>query len=163
MAASWRRAVMPNCCWPARCMRGWRSCSLPTRRWPDRLLRGRQRCWRDAQQRAIVLVGQYIKQAVRPLAHIADALVQGCEQRFAAQFLELLIEHHPLEATGSGNLATSPTAHEEIALPGREPVRVIERKPSGRNGRHPQHQWLLHIIGYRQGRMARAVVVAAEA
>src|SRR5689334_5441407 len=61
----------------------------------------------DAQQRAVVLVGDDVQQAVRPLPHVANALMQRVEQSLAAELLELVVEHDALETTRARDLAAA--------------------------------------------------------
>src|SRR5512139_1113631 len=67
----------------------------------------------DAQDGALRLVGGHVEQSIRPLLHIADALVQTGEQGFAPQLLELVVEQHAIEAARARHLAIAQAADEQ--------------------------------------------------
>src|SRR5690606_2493593 len=119
----------------------------------------------DPQNRALVLVGHDVQQAVRTLRDVADALAQLDEQALAAQLLEVLIEQHAIEPAGARNLAVAQAADEQIAFPFRKRIAGVERKARYRDCGRPIHDRRL-VARMRRAFVARlpwARIRAAEA
>src|SRR5687767_9248497 len=74
----------------------------------------------DPQQRTVVFIRQDVEESIRALAYVADALVQLGEQCFAAQLFQLVVEDHPLQATGSRDFAAPRAPDKEVAFPRRK-------------------------------------------
>src|SRR5688572_26156788 len=70
----------------------------------------------------VVLGGQHVQQAIRSLTHVADALFQFAEHRFAPDLLPAFIELDALHLTRRRRLALAQAADEKVALPAGEHV-----------------------------------------
>ena len=116
----------------------------------------------EAQQHAVVLVGDHVDQAVGALAHVADALVQLRQQRLAPQLFQLVVQHHALQAARARHLAAPRAAHEEVALPRREAIAGIEGHSRRRDRRDPQDERLLDARAERAFRLSRAFVACGR-
>src|SRR6478752_10070359 len=92
----------------------------------------------DANQCAVVLVGDHVNEPVGSLTNVANPLMQIRQQPLAAQLLELVVHDHALERARARNLANPCAADEEIALPRWEAVARIEGEPGWRDRRQPE-------------------------
>src|SRR5262245_55070546 len=90
-----------------------------------------------SQDRTLDLICCNVDEPIRPLLHIADALVQVTQQRLATQLFHVVVEEHAIELARAGNLALAQAADEEVALPLRQLVARVEREPRYGNRRHP--------------------------
>src|SRR5688572_19822420 len=117
----------------------------------------------DPQQGPLFFVRQYVQQAVRTLADVADPLPQIDEQRFAPQFFHFLVEQDPLEVSCTRDLTSPKGAHENVALPLRQLVAGIEGQPGRGDGRHPDHHRRLEAGVSGALRLPRSLIAPAVA
>src|SRR5262249_24829260 len=83
---------------------------------------------------------QKVKQTIRSLTHVPDALTPVRDQRFAAQFFHFFIEENPFQMSRSWNFPCSEGTHEYITLPlGKLVTRIKSHAGDGNRG-SPVHQ-----------------------
>ena len=109
------------------------------------------------------MVRQHVEQLVGPLAHLADALAEVLQQRFAAQLLHLVVEDDALQVAGAGDAALLQGADEDVALPRREQVAGVDGEAGGGDGGQPHHDRRLVAVAGRVRRDPRAGIEAPEA
>src|SRR5262245_10313619 len=80
----------------------------------------------DAENRAVVFVGEQVQELVRTLPHVANSLPQIHEQHLAPQLFHVLVEQDPLQMPGAGDLAHAHAADEHVALPLRQLAARVE-------------------------------------
>src|SRR5690606_19340456 len=118
----------------------------------------------DAENGALVLVGDDIEQPVRPLTHVADTLAQIVQQHLAAQLLELLVEQDALELARARHLALAQPADEPVALPVRQRAAGIEAEARyGDGGRPVDDRRLEPLVRRAVSRLPGAGIGAAQA
>jgi len=83
----------------------------------------------DAQDRTLQLIRRDVEQAIGPLLHIADALMQVDQQRFATQLFHLVVEQQRDRAGRAGDLTLAHATHEQIPFPLRQLVARVEVSP----------------------------------
>src|SRR6185369_2790885 len=81
---------------------------------------------------ARVFISQHVQIAVRPLTHVANALMKLRQNRFSLDGLTLLVERDATDVTGATRSSLNHRADERIALPLREPIASVERDAGGR-------------------------------
>src|SRR5690606_16595966 len=96
--------------------------------------------------RAVTLVRDHVQQAVRTLAHVANAPAPILQQRLAAQLFEVLVHDDALELARGRDLAVAHAADEEIALPARKAIARVERHARDRDRRYPRHDGVDHAL-----------------
>src|SRR5688572_29863993 len=89
------------------------------------------------QNDRVRFVGRDVEEAVTALLHIPDSPAQVAEQRFPSQFLVVLVDQDPIEASRPGNLAVAHPADEDIALPLRQTIAGVEADARHGNCGHP--------------------------
>jgi len=77
----------------------------------------------EAQQHAIVLIGQHVQQPVRPLTHVSHPLMQALEHRLLPGFLQFLI----LVLSAGQRLTFEPAGTAKIDVPSLESVLAWRR------------------------------------
>jgi len=108
----------------------------------------------DTQQCTVVLVGDHVEQAVGPLPHVANPLMQVAEQPLAAQLLELVVEHDALEAARARNLADARAADEQVTFPRGKSIAGVERQAGRCDRRQPKNERLLRWLDLAEERVA---------
>src|SRR5262249_7294341 len=116
----------------------------------------------DSDQRSLGFSRQGVEVAVGALADVANALMQIAENRFAMEFLPLLIEIDPVDMPALWNLALPQAAYEHVVLPGGNLVSSIEGQSGGRDGRYPEHYRWFHIVLIRLLSDARTQIKPAK-
>src|SRR5712691_1022809 len=111
---------------------------------------------RDPENPAGGIVGGEPERAIRPLANVADALVQPAKQTLLLDDL-LAVELEPHQQLGRQR------ADEQVAAPGREQVAGVESHSGRRDRRHPIPDRLLHAFLLCALVNLGAAVVDAEA
>src|SRR5439155_15127372 len=77
-------------------------------------------CWLDAEQGSVDVVGEHVEQAIRALAHVADALLEIHEHPLAARRLAARVQRHAFE------VRVRQGSDEDIPLPPGESVARVE-------------------------------------
>src|SRR5262245_8528742 len=123
----------------------------------SRSFRGRLLRWHELDDAAAVAIGEDIEGAIRPLLHVADARVELGEQTLFANH-PLALQHQTREVLARQR------GDEQVILPCREQLAVVEADAAGRDIGRPEVRRLLHP-GLRRSILVdrRAVVVVAVA
>src|SRR5688572_10015419 len=115
----------------------------------------------DPEQRRLIFVRQHVQRTVRADTHVADALMQLSQHRFAPDLFPALVEHDAVDLSGARHLAFPQSADKQIVLPRRHAIVGIERHPARGNRGYPDDDWHLHPVTGGLVGNARAHVAAS--
>src|SRR5206468_4564206 len=117
----------------------------------------------DAQDRAVVFVGQQVEQSVWTLPYLADPLPQFAEQRFATQFFGVGVEDDTFEVAGPRDLAGAHRADEDVALPAWKAIAGVNGQARSCDRRNPRDERRLQAFSSGMFGNARTSIVAPVA